>query len=317
MATRDTAQINLPWIESPWWEESLASRHLSAGDETKARSFARDGYLILDLPLQEMNALVETIKQTLDVQLQQTRRIQDAWKTIPAVRELASAPSILSLLRTLYEREPIPFQTLNFRIGTEQPTHSDALHFHTFPQRFMCGAWVALEDVDENNGPLSVYPGSHRFPVWELHDFGLENLKAEEAHHLYEDAIAKMVEGLGLQKKTLPLKKGQVILWAANLLHRGEPIRDPSRTRWTQVTHITFDGCALYTPHRSDLLHGIIHMRPLIDIRTGEEILPVIDGHRVRVTGEQAFWIKPGLGSFLKAVYERLIVSIRRKRQGM
>jgi len=28
----------------------------------------------------------------------------------------------------------------------------------------MCGVWLALEDIDADNGPLIYYPGSHRGP---------------------------------------------------------------------------------------------------------------------------------------------------------
>ena len=32
------------------------------------------------------------------------------------------------------------------------------------PEGFMCGVWVALEDMDMDNGPLVYYPGSHQLP---------------------------------------------------------------------------------------------------------------------------------------------------------
>ena len=86
------------------------------------------------------------------------------------MRALATAPKVLALLDELYGREPLPFQTLNFRRGTQQAPHSDALHFSTIPAGFMCGVWVALEDMDMDNGPLVYYPGSHLLP--EVHDAG-------------------------------------------------------------------------------------------------------------------------------------------------
>ena len=68
-------------------------------------------------------------------------------------------PSSISC-ESFYGREPLPFQTLNFRVGTQQEPHSDAFHFNSDPPGFMCGVWVALEDIDEASGPLVYFPGS-------------------------------------------------------------------------------------------------------------------------------------------------------------
>ena len=75
-------------------------------------------------------------------------RIQDAWLGSRNVRAIARAPRVLSILRGLYDRKPRPFQTLNFRVGTEQAPHSDTLHFNSKPSGYMCGVWVALEDIE-------------------------------------------------------------------------------------------------------------------------------------------------------------------------
>ena len=48
------------------------------------------------------------------------------------------------------------------------------------------------------------------------------------------------------------------LIWAANLLHGGAPILDPSATRWSQVTHYFFDNCAWYRPMASHVLPGSI-----------------------------------------------------------
>ena len=82
----------------------------------------------------------------------------DAWTVSEAVRELATSPAILGLLEVLYGRRPIPFQTLNFLRGSQQPTHSDAYHFHSYPKHFMCGVWVAFEDTDDDNGAAALLP---------------------------------------------------------------------------------------------------------------------------------------------------------------
>ncbi|MCW3641542.1 phytanoyl-CoA dioxygenase family protein, partial [Burkholderia cenocepacia] len=92
-------------------------------------------------------------------------RIQDAWINDPDVKAIATNVRMLDLLGRLYGRAAFPFQTLNFRVGTQQKLHTDAVHFSSIPQRFMCGVWVALEDIYPEAGPLQLVPGSHNWPM--------------------------------------------------------------------------------------------------------------------------------------------------------
>jgi ectoine hydroxylase-related dioxygenase (phytanoyl-CoA dioxygenase family) len=160
---------------------------------------------------------------------------------------------VLALLRDLYGREPLPFQTLNFRVGTEQAAHSDTLHFNSKPPGFMCGVWVALEDIDEDNGPLVYYPGSQKLPEVTMQDVGVP--ATSEAYLEYEAYIQRLIEREGLEPSSGHLRKGQALVWASNLLHGGAKQRDPQRTRLSQVTHYYFDGCQYYTPMHSTPEH--------------------------------------------------------------
>ena len=66
------------------------------------------------------------------------------------------------------------------------------------------------------------------------------------------------------------MKRGQGLIWAANLLHGGEPVADPESTRMSQVTHYYFADCTYYTPFRSDPARGKIYQRQITDVRTGK-----------------------------------------------
>ena len=196
-------------------------------------------------------------------------RIQDAFKETACVTRLATNPVILSLLRDLYGRRPIPFQTLNFPRGTQQATHSDAFHFNSWPQRWMCGVWVALEDVTDLNGPLHYYPGSHRLPILDANDSSALNNHYSD----YEAAIQELITIAGLKKERFLPRKGDCLVWAANLLHGGDPIVDPQSSRLSQVSHYYFEGCDFFTPRSSDIAIADIDFRDkIIDISTGEMV---------------------------------------------
>jgi len=146
----------------------------------------------------------------------------------------------------------------------------------------MCGVWVALEDVHEGNGPLHYYPGSHRLPVLQCPDVGIDrssvpggpaNPPENQKYRFYEDAIQELIGIAGLSKSVTELSKGDALIWAANLLHGGEPIKEPGATRFSQVTHYYFEGCRFYTPLLSDFPGKYIHTRVNItDIRTGSVV---------------------------------------------
>ena len=61
----------------------------------------------------------------------------------------------------MYESKPIAVSTINFK-RTEQPLHSDYMHFASKPDLYLAGCWIALEDINEKNGPLIVVPQSHK-----------------------------------------------------------------------------------------------------------------------------------------------------------
>ena len=269
-----------PWFMSPRFEEELEARQLSPELEETVRNFAENGYLVVDdLGLTDFDALAERVTTSLGVIHEggTYNRIADAWEENEDVLAVATAPKILELLDLIYGRRPIPFQTLNFWKGSQQKTHSDAVHFHSFPQHLMCGVWVAFEDTDDRNGALHYYPGTHMLPVVEYADLGLAAGKDFYGH--YSSFVDELIEGRNLKKEVPFLKRGQAIIWAANLLHGGDTINDPDSTRVSQVTHYYFDGCSYYTPVRSDFATGKIFFRQIMDLTTGSSTRPrLMDG---------------------------------------
>ncbi|GAB4026674.1 phytanoyl-CoA dioxygenase family protein [Spirosoma gilvum] len=269
--------INLPWVESPFFAQELLKANLTAVLAKQVQSFATDGYLIFDPEIDE--SILDAAREGVQPLYGNDLRTQDAWQTVPAVRQVATAPKIMDMLRLLYQREPIPFQTLNFPVGTQQRTHSDSIHFNSIPQRFMCGVWVALEDVRNDNGPLHYYPGSHKLPFYDLIDMGLKGSDAKTVEQIYggtykqyEERLSEIIEAHGLKKEILNMPKGKAIIWSSNLLHGGEKILTPGSSRHSQVTHYFFENCVYYTPLRSDVTIDKLYIRTITNIATGQPV---------------------------------------------
>lgn len=283
---------NLPWIESPFFEKELRESDLNEADKTFVKGFADNGYAIFDTGFDDtfIDALNQSMEEPFNkLEKVEGRRIQDAWMFNEYVQKVAASDVVLQKLRLLYQREPIPFQTLNFPEGSQQKTHSDMVHFNSIPQRFMCGVWVALEDITPDNGPLHYYPGSHKLPFYDMIDIGVkgsDNIETKKAFMAYGvdyvNFIQKIIEALGLQKHTLTIKKGQAMIWAANLLHGGEKINTPGATRLTQVSHYYFEDCIYYIPRLSDIAINRLYLNDLTNIKTGKKIVNKYFGETIK-----------------------------------
>jgi len=183
---------------------------------------------------------------------------------------------LLALLTKLYGRRAFPFQTLNFPVGTQQSVHTDSVHFSSIPERFMCGVWVALEDIHQDSGPLIYYPTSHRWPIYVNEHLGVSspsNSSPGDNYEQYDELWQAEIEASGVAGVQLCAKKGEALIWAANLLHGGSRHVDPERTRWSQVTHYYFADCAYYVPLLSDPALGRMFFKDqLVDITDGKTV---------------------------------------------
>ncbi len=225
-------------------------------------SFHDKGYVIIDLGLDKdyLDNLKKDMRNLLSNENFKTNssffsyndspRIVDAGKQIPRAIDLALNDKVIKILKLLYRREPIPFSTINFFKGTEQPLHSDTIHFGSIPKGFLSACWVALEDTDESNGGLQVVEGSHKLRDIDYFDLKIKpakNMKLVEGiYREYESYVKNLISALGMEKRTIKLKSGSALIWSANLLHGGGRISDKKRTRYSQVTHYNFEGCDFY-----------------------------------------------------------------------
>lgn len=273
----------MPLVESPLFNMFFGSDGPNADISRIARDLNRNGYVVLQNFVPGLTALcdeiVESLKGEFDLTSWQENkkrginvglRIQDSFNRHECVRKLSAADAIIDLLSRMYGRAAYPFQTLNFPVGTEQHFHTDSIHFSSYPEKFMCGVWVALEDIGEEQGPLVFYPGSHKLPVYENIHYGIDNHRnggvgTQERYHAAWQAI---IDAMKIKPKYFHAKKGDMLIWCANLLHGGSTHTNTSMTRWSQVTHYYFDNCTYYTPMNSDTFLGKIALRTPINLTT-------------------------------------------------
>ncbi len=266
----------IPFVESPLFDRWLESADLSDNERDAAVQLHEKGFAVLDFPDDDFDALAENIMTDLAT-LPQFEPVTKIAEGVPAgagmrvqdhienesVKRIAANEKIIALLSKIYGRRAFPFQTLNFAMGTEQPSHSDSVHFSSVPERYMAGVWVALEDIGPEQGPLVYYPGSHKWPLF--HNDELSNSIVQKdgkrGQTIFHDAWDAMIEINGVKPMHFHAKKGQALIWSANLLHGGSAHTDRLKTRWSQVTHYFFEDCAYTTPMLSNPRLGTVFLR--------------------------------------------------------
>jgi ectoine hydroxylase-related dioxygenase (phytanoyl-CoA dioxygenase family) len=259
----DKNSLNIPWTESPFFSELIKNSNHTEKEIQMANKFNKDGYVIIDLNItdQDCNNISDDVYKLIKdenssvqsdhYQYNESKRLFEGWKKSKYIKKLVLNEKIMKTLAFLYNKTPIPFSTINFIKGSDQPLHSDTIHFNTIPYKWMTGTWTALEDTNKYNGSLRIIPGSHK---WDI--FTYDNLKLKDCDNIqngeeinyrkYEDFIRQLIIAKNAKETTIELKKGQTLIWSANLLHGGIPIIDQKSTRKTQATHYFYEGCYQY-----------------------------------------------------------------------
>lgn len=151
------------------------------------------------------------------------------------IRRIALSPKLAPVLGQLLDGEPMICNSLNFERGSQQAFHIDTWYMPPPVDGRMVVASICADDVDEGNGPVVYYPGSHRIPPHRFSDGRLNEIPAEMPQ--CRAYLEREIAARGLREEEFRGRGGDVLLWHAQLLHGGRPIRDTSRTRASLVVH--------------------------------------------------------------------------------
>ncbi len=218
---------------------------LDQASQESVQQFETNGYAIIRNYLN--HSIVDRINQEIDSLVQSGKlgfkngdRLMFAIHQSNFLQNLWEDKSLNDLLSILIKGKAQLFQSINFLKGSQQKTHSDSIHMTTFPLGGLLGVWLALEDIDLDNGPLHYFPKSHQLPYYMNKDYdnkGTLFFLGNKGYKAYEKMIAEKVEAQNIQKQVFTAKKGDLLIWHANLLHGGEPHLNNNKTRKSMVLH--------------------------------------------------------------------------------
>jgi hypothetical protein len=170
--------------------------------------------------------------------------------------EMLFEPRMSRLVSLLLGAPAEPFQTIVGHKSSRQLEHSDSIHMSTYPLGYLAANWIAYEDAHPDAGPLVYYPGSHRLPYLLSEELGIPaETDYASYHRLYEPAVQDLIRTQGLSPRYFLPKKGDVLIWHANLLHGGSPVKDPKLTRKALVCHFFARGAVCYHDLTGTLTH--------------------------------------------------------------
>lgn len=249
---------HLPATERAILEDKLSStaffKSLSEENQKSASQYDDNGYMILRNFLspdtaEKINTEIEKLMEDGTLKFRYGGKLMFAIHHSEIIKNIGSDKDLLEFLSVLLDGKAKLFQSINFINGSQQKTHSDSIHMTTYPLGGLLGVWIALEDVDENNGALHYIPGSHKLPYFLNSDYDNEGNAlriGKKSYKAYEEFLENKVKEMGLKKEIFKAKKGDLLIWHANILHGGEPHTDKNRTRKSLVYHFFDENSVCY-----------------------------------------------------------------------
>lgn len=249
---------HLPASERTITHEKLVNteffKGLTAENKESALHYDDNGYMILRNFIStddadKINNEIEKLMQNGTLKFIYGGKLMFAIHHSEIIKNIGNNKNLLDFLSVLLDGQAKLFQSINFINGSQQKTHSDSIHMTTYPLGGLLGVWIALEDVDETNGALHYIPGSHKLPYFLNSDYENEGdavRLGKKSYKAYEEFLGNKVKELGLKKEIFRAKKGDVLIWHANILHGGEPHTDKNKTRKSLVYHFFDENSVCY-----------------------------------------------------------------------
>lgn len=154
----------------------------------------------------------------------------------PIVLSLLIHPRLHEPLSTCLEDEPEGIQSMHFYEGSEHPLHQDQYYL---PE--CMSAWMAMVDVNENNGALVVQPGSNNGKLVTKDDVTMilepNETYEQQQHNRYFPAVEKVFKENGIKLKHVYVDAGDVVLFDGKLIHGGSKILTPGTRRHALACH--------------------------------------------------------------------------------
>lgn len=259
------------WLDQPDADEQIAARlargEITAVEAERLRQLVAVGYVAF--PLAVPAAVLDEVVAAIDrawaerpwelayayhsslklfpladeaAERRPSYRIADLHSYCEAALELYLSAELFRTIELIFGQPAVATQSLTFEFGSQQELHRDPVHVHMAPPSHLAAAWIALEDIHPDCGPLTYVPGSHRLPYFRFPDgdyrfhAGRHGAAAVQAAAAFD---ARECKAAGLERRAFTPRQGEVLIWHHSLLHGGSVPANPALTRRSFVVHYT------------------------------------------------------------------------------
>lgn len=168
---------------------------------------------------------------------------------VEEIRDLCLNPVLMRVINSLIGYEMAMNLNLFNWTSTERSYHSDDYLNPEYINSHYLAVWFALDDIHPDSGPFEYVPGSHKWGYMrrsKVFDAAPAEMRANPRWNsdwpaltesfvvpACEEKIAR--EGLPVQQ--FIAKKGQVLIWHGNLIHRGSYPKVRGMERRALIAH--------------------------------------------------------------------------------
>jgi phytanoyl-CoA hydroxylase len=195
-------------------------------------------------PIPHAELLSWPLEKRIHLRDTETWRIHYYQPFTPAGIEIAKSRRLVRLISLLLEQNPVLLNLTTYKYSSEVALHQDMWFYHLHPANHMVGIWLACEDVSMETGPLAVYPGSQKEPMWPgFPNYPQTNYRTCHPA-VYEDIENYLRQHVaGKPRVILPVKKGDAIFLNGLLVHDAEKVQKRGvHSRFSIVLHYTVPG---------------------------------------------------------------------------
>jgi len=168
------------------------------------------------------------------------QRIVDSYMVNDLAKKILLTDEITHFLKLCFEVPPLLFQSLSFIKGSNQGIHQDTAYVVTNQPMKLIASWIALEDISPGSGELEFYPQSHRYDEFlfsgQYKHFS-SGRDGDQEHQRFTNHLKQQIQISRKTSQRFLAKKGDVLLWHADLYHGGSNVLDEKLTRNSIVGH--------------------------------------------------------------------------------